>query len=101
MSTLLAMLFSMTVLGGCSPSTTDTGSTVLVGLYTSTPVCGSSSSQISRTEDLHPDAVTPARAASPRRTDARRRRAPGAQKKWVPERLPQPGYLNNRPYGRR
>ena len=99
MSTLLAMIFSMTILGGCAPSNTDTGSTIPVGLYTSTPGCGQES-QISRPEQSHPEAAPPATAASPRRS-LKRRFTGKPMKRWVPERVPLPTYLNNRPYGRR
>ena len=100
MSTLLAMIFSMTVLGGCSPSNTNSGSTVPVGLYNNTTACGQES-QISRPEQSHPEAAPPATVASPRRSSLKRRPSGKSLKRWVPERVPLPRYLNNRPYGRR
>jgi len=100
MSTLLAMIFSMTILGGCAPSNTDTGSTLPVGLYTSTPGCGLEA-QITRPEESIPAATPPARAGAPQRGTVERRSATRPHKRWVPERVPQPSYLNNTPYGRR
>ena len=100
MSTLLAMIFSMSILGGCSPSNTDTGSTIPVGLYSCAPGCGAPS-QLSRPEDSTHEAALPARTREPRRGAARRQRAKRQTRQWVPERVPMRSYLNNTPYGRR
>lgn len=100
MSTLLAMIFSMSILGGCSPSNTDTGSTIPVGLYSCAPGCGAPS-ELTRPEDSTHEAALPQHPGKPRRGAAGRRRVHRAKKPWVPERVPVPSYLNNRPYGRR
>ena len=102
MSTLLAMIFSMSLLGGCAPSHTDPGSTLPVGLHSSATACHTPL-QVEETEPTElPGTAPPSRTGAPRRSAPRRRlRRARSIKPWVPERVPVPSYLNNRPHGRR
>ena len=100
MSTLLAMIFSMSILGGCAPSHTKTGSATPAGLYLNTPECGITSRVVTRAQVSTPVAP-PAQVAAPKRTRGKRWPVGKPAKSWVPERVPAPSYLNNRPYGRR
>ncbi len=101
MSTLLAMIFSMSILGGCSPSYTETGSATPAGLYLHTPDCKEiATREVTRGQVSTP--VAPAgRLEAPKRTRGKRLPVGKPARSWVPERVPASSYLNNRPYGRR